>query len=131
MMSLLNELSLVSALLTIVTSITSVILWVQKRRAKNSAKLNNEIMKMRMTNLKQVLKGTTTNLQLLIRRCDDERAPKKEIQNMVRMARTDLYTAQNVLAETEDSLENWHYGEMLVSRANPEAKPDETAHLKG
>ena len=116
--------SIIAAIITIISMGFSIFFWIQKRNAKRTEDSNRMILTSRLESTLHVLKGSATNVQLLIRRCDDDKVTKKELQNMARMSRTDMYTAIQILSNTEESLKIWHYGEMLASISPQNNKSD-------
>lgn len=109
-------LDIVTKIVALAGTLVSVVFWLQKRRAKQTEAANQQVLQARLEYLKSSLKGVATNIQLLIRRCDDDSATKGELQSMARMARTDVFAVLQSVASTERAVKEWHYGELVHSQ---------------
>ncbi len=90
-----------------------------KRKLNESVEKGNIlVLRERLKNIEVSLKSAATINQILIRRADDENTPIKELQNIARAQRSQIYSTILEAKDIKRRVIDWKFGELLDSNVN-------------
>lgn len=90
-----------------------------KRQSNESVEKGNLlVLRERLKNIEVSLRSAATINQILIRRADDENVRLKELQNIARALRSQIYSTILEAKNIKRTVIDWKFGELLDSDVN-------------
>lgn len=97
--------------------------YVQRRRSDQVLEINQHVIAERLRAVNNISAIALQNIQILIRRSDDQSAPVPELQNMGRAVRSDLIGLSRALQGANEALQGWNKFRPISSQ-DIELKPE-------